>query len=398
MGSGVSTPKLAEQILTAPLDGSDLTSPSQAIDEVKKLRSLFISNNNTRVARLLCLSKDDLETHHQAVLTAVAKRENERKKIMIEEEKRGDYSKSFSGTADDTKNEAEAASLLKVGGPGAGEEDSSDDSTGEYAILRPFKRNVPTSALAALEEKGKWMKYLNMNGCFGYVHGLTLEARGNRPDSFVDPSEKEKADAEAEAAKKKKEEVRTIAPKEIKEVLDEVEEMRGKTLLLLTDGEHDEALRTFFTMHGVVCDLSALGQSLSEQRKKGTKVKQVLEECRKSIVQALQRGATLAIFIGDIDGDDMPILEKLCQKPLGGPKKFPSQLFENKGKGLFDKHGGSKLKLNLLFSDDETDAAGGCMFSVKFQTCIISSSGKKSYKRQLKSCFPLDNFVIVAVE
>ena len=387
MGSGVSIPT---NLLSYPLDASDITTPSQAVSEVKRLRAILLANNDARITHLLLLNnEEELQHHHDTVLTAMTRRENERKKEKLEAEKRGDYSNCFSGTAEDTKNEAEAAALLK-----GGVEEDNEDTAGEYVILKPLSyNNVSDNALAVLESKGKWMKYLNMNDCYGYVHGLTLEVRGNRPETYEDQEEATQME-QAKLAQQKKDELRTIEPRDVKEMIDEVEEIKGKTLLLLTDGEHDETLRTYFTMHGVICDLAELGLSVGEQRKQGIRVKNVLNQCRLSCIAALKNGKTMGIFIGDIDGNDLPIVDKLCVKPLGGPSIFPAQLFQNKGKGLFDKLGGTKLKLNRLFKKED----GGPMFKLKFQTVVISSAGKSTYKRQLKACFPLEEFVVVLVK
>jgi len=384
------------------LDGSDIQSHAQAVAEVKKIRALLLTNNNARIANLLCMTPVELEAHHQSVLTAMTKREVERKKEMIEAEKRGDYSKCHSGTAEDTKNEAEAAALLK----GAVDDDGGEgDASGEYQILKSIDSiNLSTKARSALEKRGKWMKYMNMNDCYGYVHGLTLEVRGNKPDTYIDEDEERKEEEEKEKKKKdKKKQLRKIEPKQLKEVIKEVENTANKTLLLLTDGEHDETLRTYFTMHGVVCDLSPLGFNIKKQRAEGIRVKSVMEDCRQATVKALKNGSMMGIFLGDIDGEDLPIMEKLCKnKKLGGPTVFPKQLFENKGKGLFTKFAagsGSKLHLHRLYRDDDKDVSGGCVFKISFQTIIISNANMFTYKRQLKNCFPtLDNFEIVVVE
>ena len=381
-----------------PLDASDIQSPAQALAAVQHIRALILATNDTRIAQLLTLSKTTSLTHHQSVLAATTRREVARKKERIELEKRGDYSKCFSGTADDTKNEAEAAALLK----GSVEEEQDE---GEYKILTPLHTATPVAALAALEERGTWMKYLNMNNCYGYVHGLTLEVRGNRPDAYIEEEQEQDATNSQTTATQKQNntsaQLQTIEPRQIKETIDQVEEMSGKTLLLLTDGEHDETLRTYFSMHGVVCDLSPLGRTTKEKRAQKIRPKTVLEDCRQSTVKALQNGLTMGIFIGDIDGEDLPIVDKLCKKPLGGPTVFPAQLFQDSGKGMFTKFAagsGSKLHLHRLYREADQDVSGGCIFKIKFQTIVISNCSAHTYKRQLKNCFPLENFVIVVVE
>jgi hypothetical protein len=378
----------------------DITSHQEALAEVQRIRALLLTTNNTRAAQLLCLSPEAMRTHNQSILHAMTRREADRKKDNIEAEKRGDYSKCHSGTAEDTKNEAEAAKLLKGTVDGDGEE----SNDGEYAILKPLDSQLSMDALRALETKGKWMRYLNMNDCYGYVHGLTLEVRGNRPDAYVDAEEEQNTQKELAKNSKAKNggaQLHTIQCKELREKIDQVENMSGKTLLLLTDGEHNETLRTYFAMHGVVCDVAPLGLSTGQMRKQGVRVKNVLENCRQSVVKGLQNGLMCGIFIGDIDGEDMPILEKLCKKPLGGPSVFPKQLFANKGKGLFTKFAAgssSKLHLHRLYRDEDKDVSGGCVFKLKFQTIIISNCSAHTYKRQLKNCFPLETFEIVVVE
>ena len=103
---------------------------------------------------MLALTPEAREAHDRAVLNATVKREAIRKKEAEAAARRNDYSNSFSGTADDTKNEAEAASLLKGGdGDGGASGSESKEGVGEFAILRPLPDDLSAECLAALEAR-----------------------------------------------------------------------------------------------------------------------------------------------------------------------------------------------------------------------------------------------------
>ena len=161
MGAGA-TSGLAAAELAKPLDASDLAGgAARSLAEVRYLRALA-AGAPARVAGLLALTPEAREAHDRAVLNATVKREAVRKKEAEAAARRNDYSNSFSGTADDTKNEAEAASLLKGGdGDGGGSGCESKEDVGEFAILRPLRNDLAADHLAALEAHGTWLRFMN---------------------------------------------------------------------------------------------------------------------------------------------------------------------------------------------------------------------------------------------
>jgi hypothetical protein len=390
MGSGATT-AMAE--LQKPTDAADISGDAaRALAEVRLLRALA-GGAPARVAALLALTPAERTVHDKAVLVATVKRENVRKKEAEVMARRNDYSSSFSGTADDTKNEAEAAALLK-GGDGGGGDESTEDA-GEFAILNPLPADLHATQLAALRAHGTWLRFMNpSNSCWSYIHSLTLEITGIRPEGFVDDStntEEASVAGESVVAGPLK-----IKASELPEHIERVGENTKKTLLILdgtasenTGAEEPSPLMSFFAQRGAIADLSGFGMTISQQRKNGFKAKTCVDEARKGVVAALKAGLTCAIFLGEISGDDVSVDEKICKKPLGGPKTFPVTLFEQSGQGML-----SNKRYARLYRDEDKDVVG-----VAFKTVVVSSFDPKSYQRELKSAFQkgLTGFEVVHV-
>ena len=403
MGAGASTIALAE--VERPRDAADLLAArdprAAALREVARLRAIGAAVApgepplDPHVARLLALDGEGLAARHEKVLALTIKREAERKKEAVSRAARNDYSQCFSGTADDTKNEAEAAALLK-GGEGVGGGGDQTAAGGEYALLAPLGSNVPAAQLKALAASGKWLKFMASNECWSYVHGMTLEVRGIRPPEYVDEKAvaaaeaKEAAEAQAKAASGP----RRVAARDVPDLLRATAEA-GRTTLLLVDatrpdgeastvGEPSPLMRFFQSYDGgVVADLSPLGLTLGQQRKAGLKPKAVVEEGRCALVKALQTGGTLVLSLGHICADVIDVEGKVCKKPLGGPKTFPVQVFQRSGKAMLEHK-----RYERVFRDEDKDITGACMFSLKFRTVVVSEVEPSMYKRELAGCFP----------
>lgn len=404
MGSGASTQPfdvvgVIRKELEKPSDGSDLHSSSaeEVVAEAKYLRAL-VAGMPVRVAKLLSLTADKLKEHNSLVLAATVKREAQRKKDAEALARRNDYSNVFSGTADDTKNEAEAASLLK-GGDGASAGGTGGIESGEFAILNPLPSDLDIRCVAALEKHGTWLRFMNpSNSCWSYIHSLTLEITGIKPEAFV---EEKVIDDSKEKAKIETPGPLEISASELPEHIERVAENTKKTLLIL-DGTRDEEavgsdgrspLLEYFQQRGTVADLSGFGMAIGQQRKRGFKAKTATDEARKKLVAAIKSGLTCAIYIGDISGDDMSIPEKLCKKPLGGPLIFPATLLLQSGRGIFNNQ-----RYARLFRDEDKDSAGGCMFKIAFKTVVVSNFSPQTYTRELKNAFhSLDDFEVIHV-
>jgi hypothetical protein len=108
------------------------------------------------------LSAVDLVTYHDLIVKKVTE---ESKGNTIKKEVRDD-SKSFGGTAEDSRAEKEAAALLR----GA---DNSDNQNETDMVLRsPCMENNEMKLL--LRQAGVWKKYFG-NECYMYIHVLTKE-------------------------------------------------------------------------------------------------------------------------------------------------------------------------------------------------------------------------------
>jgi len=132
------------------------------------------------ISKYIGLNDAEKEDFTKLLGSAIEAREEETRKKM-KNSKPEDYSQSFGGTAADSKNEKEAASLLR-GGPSS----TADDG---IPILREPNINHSFEQVE-LRRVGKWLKFLGASGCYMYMHNLTREMVSIRPDDFIDESQK----------------------------------------------------------------------------------------------------------------------------------------------------------------------------------------------------------------
>ena len=131
------------------------------------------------ISKYTGLIDSEKEDFTKLLLSAIEAREEETRKKM-KNTKPEDYSQSFGGTAADSKNEKEAASLLR-GGPTAAADDSSPILR-EPTITHSFEQ-------FELRRVGRWLKFMGASGCYMYMHNLTREMVSIRPEDFVDESQ-----------------------------------------------------------------------------------------------------------------------------------------------------------------------------------------------------------------
>ena len=127
------------------------------------------------------LTEDEKKTFQQDVLAAAKLKDKKTHKAC--KPKPEDYSKSFGGTEMDSKNEHEAADLLR------GEQAKHVMEDEAFRILQPPQLPHPAQ-LAALRKCAHWMKFLSHSGCYLYLHPLTRDLVAVRPEDFVDEDEK----------------------------------------------------------------------------------------------------------------------------------------------------------------------------------------------------------------
>ena len=120
------------------------------------------------------LTEEEKKEFNDAVVGAIIEKEKIRKKA-IDNTKAVDYSQSFGGTADDTKNEKEAAALLR-GHEGVAEE--------EVPILRK-PDCLSKFDIENLRKAGVWKRFMGAQ-CFMFIHTLTKDIEGVRPSDYID--------------------------------------------------------------------------------------------------------------------------------------------------------------------------------------------------------------------
>jgi hypothetical protein len=130
--------------------------------------------------RLSTEEKEALETELMGAMDAKEKKEKIAHDAHVKQ--KGNYEKSTGGTAEDTKNEAEAAKLLRG--------DDGDVDSGD-----PILKYDPSIYDHPIQEKtlnlvGKWRKFLGLSkNCYLYVHVISKEVVSIRPTEFADDEE-----------------------------------------------------------------------------------------------------------------------------------------------------------------------------------------------------------------
>ena len=162
-----------------------------------------------------------------------------------------DHSKSFGGTAEDSKVEKEAAKLLR------GDNITSDNKNSK--ILPPGKINPFDERL--LKNYGKWLKFDN-GTCIMYINSLTKALVSNKPDNFDEEDNFISNTAVASGLLGNIElsnthGLPTCAIENILEYIDNIVHNEKKTPFII-DTSEDHKLRTFFSYKAILEDVSSL--------------------------------------------------------------------------------------------------------------------------------------------
>lgn len=190
-------------------------------------------------------------------------------------------------------------------------------------------------------KKGRWYRYLNHSGeCYVYVHNYTRAITASRPDNFKDLTEEEKARVAKLGVYIKE------LPREIERIYDN----QNAIPIIYGSEETCEALKLYF--------LYDKGGQLLD----ATKLKRVnagaLEESRRAIVNALNLGKTLCVYLGDNVPD---FAEKICISKY--KDSFPIGVF---------RHGGlDSDSVREKFYRDEDKEAGQCVVRPGFRVCVV---------------------------
>ena len=242
---------------------------------------------------------DERAAHERAVLDAALAREARR--APKASAAAADYSKSLSGTAEDTKNEKAFNDLMRAE-TGGGDGDAAPEER-DPLLVEP--EGLAHDVLLALAREGAWLKFLGAAGCWMWINSETKETVAARPDGYEEPEGGDGADG---ADPYHGYEACTLA--QLPEVMCRLVDDEKKTPIFL-DGSDERKIATFFAYKGARFD--ATGLALGMQNKARPKVKDLLEGLRASAVAAMKKGATLCLDLGEADGGKAPFAPKLCK-------------------------------------------------------------------------------------
>eukprot|EP00903_Cladosiphon_okamuranus_P018770 g17268.t3 len=283
----------------------------------------------SHVAELLRLSADEKLELGQAVLRAVLQREEALRAAIG---KSGDYTKSFSGTKQDTQVENEFASLVR------GDVAESEAVT-TVPILQPVECSDPEE-LAKLRSAGKWFRYLGANCCYLWINTLTREVTPLRPTDYVE----EEAPAEAEEEKDAAGGYPTCPLSGLPSMISTIIDDQKRTPLLI-DNSEDDKVTAFLSYKAVLVDVSILAIGY---QKSGTKVCDLMESVRTKAVAAMKSGTLLALRLGRLTSEHANFKSKLCARDV-----FPAEMFQEGGKKMFLP--GKKPRCNLMFREEDKE-------------------------------------------
>lgn len=326
----------------------------------------------TYINTALALTDGEKAEAARLTLAAAEAREKAIKKDMVLTEKKNDYSKSFSGSAADTKKEKDFAKML------TGDEDEGPvvqqvvDSN-----LSPVVTTEMTERYEELRAAGRWMKLMGGQGCWIWVHSLTHETLAMRPPDF----EEEGASAEAKVFDPAKG-FASCRMQDLMEELDKCYDEENKTPLLI-DGSHDKNIVMFFEIKGIVADLSSLGLNKAQQRRKKIKPKEEMEKVRQQAVRAIKAGAKLCLNLGDFNGQDMSFKQGLCKKDT-----FPVEAFEDGGRKLLIPSNDPRCSAMFRSEDKE---GGIVTWKDKFRLVLVSGLTVTDFKTELWASNALPN-------
>ncbi len=126
------------------------------------------------------MSDEEKSEYEHKVLEAIQITEQERLKTKLAQ-KKPDYERSFGGTEADSKNEKDAAALLRGNAGGSVEDDDSN------SILRK-PRTTRAQHVRWLRSSSRWKKFQGAD-CVMYIHCLSREVVSIKPSEYEDEPE-----------------------------------------------------------------------------------------------------------------------------------------------------------------------------------------------------------------
>lgn len=283
-----------------------------------------------------------------------------------------DYSQSFGGTEQDTKNEKEAAEILRGG--------DACDAGAVVGYISPYLSS-PTilhqSERIALRNHGKWLRFLSNNGCYMYFHTVSKELHSLKPENFVEEMEVENAKDESNQRTDPANGLPVInvqdMPAEVERIIKEL-----KKTPLLIDTSPNQVVRTFYSYNSCLEDISSLTIPFG---KSGVKKEDAMERCRQRLVGAMKSGQYFVLYLGGVNIEHADLKNKLCKKDT-----FPKESMINAGRKLLEPEYEPKYKLIYREADLES---GEAIVRDGFASIVVTTLSAFEYEKQLEDCIPL---------
>ena len=345
--------------------------------------------------RYKALNDEEKETYCKAMVEAQVVLDRAMNVKVVE----ADYSKSFSGSAADTKAEKEAAALMKgEGGPEeAVKKESNPLLDAPEAAYSTFTTNADLAKRydrALLLSVGQWLKFFSNSGCYLYIHTCTKEVASVRPSSYDEDEDKGggilteeelnngrpgTGSDVAKGGEEVPEGVLTCTLKELPGMIDKVVNEDKKTPLILDPSEEGK-VKTFFDYKYRVADASPLSIPFA---KSGIKRGDAVESYRKTLVGALKAGTTFALYLGELTQEDANWKKKLCKKD-----SFPNETMVEAGRKLFSPPFEPRYK--LIFREDDLEQGEIVLKGEEnFRVVVISALKPKDYEAKLSESLAL---------
>lgn len=319
-----------------------------------------------------------------------------------------DYSKSFSGSAADTKAEKEAAALMKGDG-GEGEEEKKEEGSpllspplvnynkyiGKPDLIRRYDRLM-------LLRVAPWCKWFSQSGCYMYIQVATKEIASIRPNNYEESedrgggilTEEELNGIDTGAVSTKPsgdvipDGVIVCSMADLPSIIDEVVDKKKMTPLIL-DPSEERKVKTFFDYKYRVADASPLCIPFA---KSGLKRQDCLETYRKILVGALRAGTTFALYLGELTHDEANFKKKMCKKDC-----FPMECMVEAGKKLLSPPFDPRYKKILRAEDIDENEGDTLKCPDGFRSVVISALKPSEYESKLADSLALGYMQVIYV-
>ena len=322
------------------------------------------------------LSEDDKNLYHAEIVTIISHEKAAESKLKAKNKKpEADYSKSFGGTAEDTRKEKEAAELMR-GNDGEKEESKQSKMVQPTYFTTHFDERV-------LRVNGKWMKFDGGN-CMMYINCLTKAISAMRPSEY---EEEEVVAPKVEQVVDVLNGLPSCPLTDLTTFVDEhTDDPTSKTLLLL-DTSPEQNVRTFYSYKAILEDVSSLTVPFA---KAGIKRGDLIERCRKSLVGAIKTGGTFVLYLGSMTIEHANWKKKLCKKDI-----FPAETFQLCGRKLLETYMGKK-RYESFFREEDLEA-GLAIAREGFKFVVVSSLSPHEYMEALEESIPLGYMDVVVI-